>query len=297
MIPAAFDYHHPSDIDEVLALLDEHGWEAKILAGGQSLIPAMRFRLAEPGTVVDVNGLAELERFEESDGFLHIGPMVRHATIARSDLVRDRYPLLADAAEVIADPLVRNRGTVGGSLVHADPAGDWGSVMLAFRAELTVRRVGGERTLPIDELFLTTFLTSLEPNELVTGIRIPAASDGQGGAYEKLERKVGDFATVGVATQITLAEDGSVSAAGIGLTAVGATSLRAAGAEGELLGSGADAAAIEAAAVKAAEASSPTADTRGSEEYKRDMVRVLTGRALRHSVDRARAASGPAGRR
>lgn len=291
MIPAAFDYHHPSDIDEVLALLDEHGWEAKILAGGQSLIPAMRFRLAEPGTVVDVNGLAELERFEESDGFLHIGPMVRHATIAGSDLVRDRYPLLSDAAEVIADPLVRNRGTVGGSLVHADPAGDWGSVMLAYRAELTVRRAGGERTLPIDELFLTTFVTSLEPNELVTGIRIPAASDGEGGAYEKLERKVGDFATVGVATQITLADDGKVSAAGIGLTAVGATSLRAAAAEGELLGSGAEAAAIEAAAVKAAEASSPTADTRGSEEYKRDMVRVLTGRALRRSVDRARAAS------
>lgn len=291
MIPAAFDYHHPSDIDEVLALLDEHGWEAKILAGGQSLIPAMRFRLAEPGTVVDVNGLAELERFEESDGFLHIGPMVRHATIAGSELVRDRYPLLSDAAEVIADPLVRNRGTVGGSLVHADPAGDWGSVMLAYRAELTVRRAGGERTLPIDELFLTTFVTSLEPNELVTGIRIPAASDGEGGAYEKLERKVGDFATVGVATQITLAEDGKVSAAGIGLTAVGATSLRAAAAEGELLGSGAEAAAIEAAAVKAAEASSPTADTRGSEEYKRDMVRVLTGRALRRSVDRARAAS------
>ena len=208
MIPAAFDYHHPSDIDEVLALLDEHGWEAKILAGGQSLIPAMRFRLAEPGTVVDVNGLAELERFEESDGFLHIGPMVRHATIAGSELVRDRYPLLSDAAEVIADPLVRNRGTVGGSLVHADPAGDWGSVMLAYRAELTVRRAGGERTLPIDELFLTTFVTSLEPNELVTGIRIPAASDGEGGAYEKLERKVGDFATVGVATQITLADDG-----------------------------------------------------------------------------------------
>jgi carbon-monoxide dehydrogenase medium subunit len=291
MIPAAFDYHHPSDIDEVLALLDEHGWEAKVLAGGQSLIPAMRFRLAEPGTVVDVNGLEELERFEESDGFLHIGPMVRHATIAGSDLVRDRYPLLADAADVIADPLVRNRGTVGGSLVHADPAGDWGAVMLACRAELTVRRAGGERVLSIDELFLTTFVTSLEPNELVTGIRIPAASGGQGGAYEKLERKVGDFATVGVATQITLAEDGVVSAAGIGLTAVGATSLRAAGAEGELLASAADAAAIEAAAVKAAEASSPTADTRGSEEYKRDMVRVLTGRALRRSVDRAHAAS------
>lgn len=291
MIPAAFDYHRPVDVEEALALLDEHGWEAKVLAGGQSLIPAMRFRLAEPGTIVDVNDLADLDRFDETDGFLHIGPMVRHATIAESDIVRDRYPLLADAARVIADPLVRNRGTVGGSLVHADPAGDWGAVMLAYRAELTVRRAGGERNLPIDDLFLTTFVTSLEPNELVTGIRIPEGGSGQGGAYEKLERKVGDFATVGVAAQITLAEDGSVSAAGIGLTAVGPTNLRAAAAEAALLGSSTDAAVVEAAAAKAAEASSPTADTRGSEEYKRDMVRVLTGRALRRSIDRARAAS------
>lgn len=291
MIPAAFDYHRPSDIDEALALLYEHGWDAKVLAGGQSLIPAMRFRLAEPHTVVDVNGLEELERLEESDEFLHIGPLVRHATIASSELIRNRYPLLADAALVVADPLVRNRGTLGGSLIHADPAGDWGSVMLAYRAELTVRHRDGERTLPIDELFLTTFVTSLEPNELVTGIRIPAAGGAQGGAYEKLERKVGDFATVGVAAQVALEGDGRVAAAGIGLTAVGPTNLRAGAAEDVLVGSEPDSAAIEAAAERAAEESSPTADTRGSVEYKRDMVRVLAGRALRRSVDHARAAS------
>ncbi|UCG74788.1 MAG: xanthine dehydrogenase family protein subunit M [Gemmatimonadota bacterium] len=288
MIPAAFDYHRPASLADALSVLDELGWDAKLLAGGQSLIPAMRFRLAEPTAIVDLNGLAELERFEEADGYLHIGALVRHATIADSGLARERYPLLADAAAVIADPLVRNRGTVGGSLIHADPAGDWGSVMLAYRAELAVRRVDGDRIVPIDELFVTTFMTSLEPSELVTSVRIPAAGTGQGGAYEKLERKVGDFATVGVAAQIALAPDGTVGAVGIGLTAVGATNLRAAAAEQELLGSSADEAAIASAAARAAAESNPSADGRGSEEYKRDMVRVLTARALRRSVERAR---------
>jgi carbon-monoxide dehydrogenase medium subunit len=290
MIPAAFDYQSPSSIDEALALLGEHGWNAKVLAGGQSLIPAMRFRLAEPSTIIDLNGLSELERLDESDGFLHIGALVRHATITDSELIRSSYPLLADAADVIADPLVRNRGTVGGSLVHADPAGDWGSVMLASRAELIVRKAGGERMLSIDDLFLTTFVTSLEAEELLVELRLPAAGPGTGGAYEKLERKVGDFATVGVATQISLADDGTIDTAGIGLTAVGPTCLRAASAEGELVGSDPAGDAIDAAAAAAAAESSPTADTRGSEAYKREMVRVLAGRALRRSVERARSA-------
>jgi len=287
MIPAAFDYHHPSSVDEALALLSEHGYDAKVLAGGQSLIPAMRFRLAEPAAIIDVNGLSELFRLEEDGGFLHIGSMVRHATIEDSEVIREKYPLMADAVDVIADPIVRNRGTVGGSLVHADPAGDWGAVMLAYRAELTLRKAGGERTLPIDELFLTTFMTALEPEELLVEIRIPGGGDGKGGAYEKLERKVGDFATVGVATQLTLAENGSVSSAGIGLTAVGATNLRAAMAEEALLGSEPGEETIAEAARKAAEESSPAADNRGSVDYKRDMVRVLTARALRRSVERA----------
>ena len=290
MIPAAFDYQSPSSIDEALALLGEHGWNAKLLAGGQSLIPAMRFRLAEPSTIIDLNGLSELERLEEAGGFLHIGALVRHATMAQSELIRRAYPLLADAAEVIADPLVRNRGTVGGSLIHADPAGDWGAVMLACRAELTVRKADGERTLSIDDLFLTTFVTSLEAEELLVEVRLPAATPGAGGAYEKLERKVGDFATVGVATQIALTDDGTVGAAGIGLTAVGATCLRARAAEGKLVGSEPSEDLISAAAEQAADESSPTADSRGSEAYKREMVRVLTGRALRRSVERARGA-------
>lgn len=294
MIPAAFDYHAPASLDDALDLLHDHGMDAKVLAGGQSLIPMMRFRLAEPAVLVDLNGLAAsdagaaLTRLEEDGDHLRIGAMARHVHVERSALIGDRYPLLADAAKVIADPLVRNLGTMGGSLVHADPAGDWGSVMLACRAEIQVRSAGDERTLPIDDLFLTTFATTLEPEEVLTEIRIPRAGPRQGGAYEKLERKVGDFATVAVATWLALAEDGTCRAAGIGLTSVGATNLRATDAEAALVASVPDEDVIREAAIKAAEASEPTPDNRGSADYKRDMVRVLTARALRRSVRRAK---------
>ncbi|MFQ5690497.1 MAG: FAD binding domain-containing protein [Gemmatimonadota bacterium] len=290
MIPAAFDYHAPASLDEALALLSEHGPGAKVLAGGQSLIPLMRFRLAGPRAVVDLNGVAELARLEESDGALHIGALVRHATIEHTDWIRERYPLLAEAADVIADPLVRNRGTVGGSLAHADPAGDWGSVMLAARAELVAWQAGEERVIPIDDFFLAPFMTALEPEELLTEVRMPRAGPGQAGAYEKLERKVGDFATVGVAVQLSLDDAGICRAAGIGLTAVGPTNLRAARAEAALAGGPPDETRIAEAAALAAEQSQPTADNRGSEEYKRDMVRVLTARALRRAVEHVRGA-------
>lgn len=288
MIPPSFDYHTPSSVDDTLALLAEHGDDAKVLAGGQSLIPMMRFRLAKPGVLVDVNGVADLERLEETDDWLRIGAMVRHATIESSELVRERYPLLADAAAVIADPLVRNRGTVGGSLVHADPAGDWGAVMLASDAELLVRSADGERTMSTDELFMTSFTSTLRPDELLVEIRVPRSGPGHGGAYEKIERKVGDFATVAVATRVELDEEGSCREAGIGLTAVGHVNIGADEAAGSLVGGPPDEAAIDEAARLAAEASEPTADNRGSVEYKRDMVRVLTKRALRRSVERAR---------
>lgn len=292
MIPAAFDYHAPTDLGDALQLLKQHGMDAKVLAGGQSLIPMMRFRLAEPAVLVDLSTLSpgDLHLLEEDDTHLRIGAMVRHSTVERAPFIRERYPLLADAAAVIADPLVRNRGTVGGSLVHADPAGDWGSVMLASHAELVVRSADGERTMPTDELFMTTFATTLEPHELLTEIRIPrAGSRGarEGGAYEKLERKVGDFATVGVAAWVALDDDGMCAAAGIGLTSVGSTNLRAADAEGTLVGSIPDEDVIREAALAAAEASEPTSDNRGSADYKRDVVRVLTARALRRCVRRA----------
>lgn len=288
MITGAFDYHAPSDLDDALSLLGDLGSDAKVLAGGQSLIPMMRFRLAEPETLVDVNGIGELNRLEEVEDHLRIGALVRHADLESSEMARERYPLLAEAAGLVADPLVRNRGTVCGSLVHADPAGDWGSVMTAYRAEVVARSVNGERIVPVDDFFVTTFFTTLEPEELLTEIRVPLAGPRQGGAYEKLERKVGDFATVAVAVQLALSEDGTCSSAGIGLTAVGPTSLRASEAEKALVGGPVNEETIDAAARKAADAAQPTADNRGSEDYKRDMVRVLTGRALRRAAARAR---------
>ncbi|HKK27689.1 MAG TPA: xanthine dehydrogenase family protein subunit M [Gemmatimonadota bacterium] len=287
MIPAAFDYHAPASLEEALDLLASHE-DAKLLAGGQSLIPMMRFRLAEPGVIVDLGRVDGLAGIVEEEGGLWIGAMTRHADVEASDPVRVRYPLLHDAASVIADPIVRNRGTVAGSLVHADPAGDWGSVMLACRAELEVHGPDGERTVAMDDLFVTTFMTSLSPGEIVTGIRLPPAGERSGGAYEKLERKVGDFATVAVAARLELAGDGTCESAGIALTAVGATNLRAAEAEEALVGAEPDEEAIAGAAKAAAGASNPTADNRGSVEYKRDMVRVLTERALRRAAARAR---------
>lgn len=288
MIPGSFDYHAPRTVEETLPLLAEHRGDAKVLAGGQSLVPMMRFRLAEPSVLVDVNGVSALSGSEESGGQLRLGAMVRHAEVEHSELASRRYPLLAEAASLIADPLVRNLGTVGGSLVHADPAGDWGAVMLACDAELVARSRDGERTIAIDDFFLGPFTTSLEADELLVEVRIPRSGGRSGGAYEKLERKVGDFATVGVAAQVELDEDGACRSAGLGLTAVGPSSLRAEEAEDALVGGALEGDRVEEAARLAAEASRPTSDNRGSADYKRDMVRVLTERALRRATERAR---------
>ena len=286
MIPGQFEYHAPSTLDEALALLAEHGSDARVLAGGQSLIPLMKLRLASPAVLIDLNGVDSLSGIEEQDGQLRIGAMTRHSVLERSELIGSRYPLIADAAAVIADPLVRNRGTTGGSLAHADPAGDLGSVMTALGAEVVVTGPGGEHTLSIDELLVGPFTTTLEEGEILTEVRVPQPAERSGGAYEKLERKVGDFATAAVAVQLTR-ENGSCASIGIGLTAVGPTTIRASEAEDALRGGSLDEAALRAAAELAAAASDPAADLRGSEEYKRDMVRVLTLRALRRAIERA----------
>ena len=286
MIPGQFEYHAPSTLDEALALLAEHGSDARVLAGGQSLIPLMKLRLASPAVLIDLNGVDSLSGIEEQDGQLRIGAMTRHSALERSELIGSRYPLIADAAAVIADPLVRNRGTTGGSLAHADPAGDLGSVMTALGAEVVVTGPGGERTLSIDELLVGPFTTTLEEGEILTEVRVPQPAERSGGAYEKLERKVGDFATAAVAVQLTR-ENGSCASIGIGLTAVGPTTIRASEAEDALRGGSLDEDALRAAAELAAAASDPAADLRGSEEYKRDMVRVLTLRALRRAIERA----------
>jgi aerobic carbon-monoxide dehydrogenase medium subunit len=286
MYPASFEYFAPRTLDDALATLDRFGEEAKVLAGGQSLIPLMKLRFAAPRALIDINRIDGLDELGERDGRLRFGALVRHKTCERSQLLRGRYGVFGEAARQIADPIVRNLGTVAGSLAHADPQGDWPSVMLAARAEIVARSSDGERTLSVDEFLQGPFTTALEPNEIVTEVRVPVPRGRASGAYEKLERKIGDFATAGVAVHLTFA-NGTVDTAGIALTAVGPTSIRAAAAEDALAGHALDDAAIDAAARLAAEAAEPREDVRGSEEYKRNVVRVLTARALRRAAEAA----------
>jgi len=287
MLPAPFEYHAPQSTDEALDLLDQLGDDGKVLAGGQSLIPLLKLRLASPAHLVDVNRIQGLDYIDESDGMLRIGPLFRHKAAERSSLLANKYPVIAEAARQVADPIVRNRGTVGGSIAHADPAGDWGSVMLALDAEFVIRSKAGSRTVKAREFFSGPFSTVLQSNEMLAEIRVPAAAGPTGGAYLKLERKVGDFATVAVAVHLQM-DDGEVRRAGIGLTAVGAQNLKAAQAEESLKGRKLDEQAIKEAAALAAAAADPKADNRGSVEYKRNLVRVFTERGLRQARERAK---------
>ena len=287
MIPAAFEYHTPSTIGEATALLAKLGDDAKVLSGGQSLIPLMKLRLASPAHLVDMNGIPGLSGIREADGFLRIGALTRESELEESEVVRSRYPLLHYTSKVIADPLVRNLATVGGNLAHGDPANDHPATMLALGAEIVAVGPKGERRVPIASFFTGPFATSLRPDEILVEIRIPSPPARSGGAYLKLERKVGDFATAAVAAQVTIGANGACEHVGIGLTNVGLTPIKATKAEAALKGKAPDEAAIKRAAELAAEASEPSADLRGSVEYKKDLVRVLTARALRKAVERA----------
>ncbi len=289
MYPPRFDYAAPDTLDEVLSLLEQHGDDAKPLAGGQSLIPLLKLRFAAPALLVDLNRVAGLGYIEERDGGLRIGALTRHNELADSELVKASYPALSAAAPQIADPLVRNLGTIGGSLAHADPAGDWGAVMLAVGAELVARGASGERVIPIGEFFRGTFTTALEPTELLTEIRVPRPKGPAGGTYLKLERKVGDFATVAVAVQLEL-DGGRIARAGIALTAVGPQNIEATAAEDALAGAEPTAEAFDEAARLAAGAAEPVSDVRGSAEYKREVVRVYVRRGLERSLELARVA-------
>jgi aerobic carbon-monoxide dehydrogenase medium subunit len=283
--PARFEYFAPTTLDEALEILGRYDeGEAKVLAGGMSLVPVMKLRFAAPQALVDINRIGGLDTLAEDGRTLRIGALVRHKACERSDLLRGKYGALGDAAPLISDPIVRNLGTVAGSLAHADPQGDWGSVMLAVRAEVVARSAAGERTIPIDELFQGPFTTALEPSEIVTEVRVPDPGPRAGGTYLKLERKVGDFASVGVAVHVTMA-NGSVGRAGIALTAVGPTNLRAEAAEQALVGRALDDESIDESARLAAEAARPRTDVRGTEEYKRNVVRVFTARGLRRVAE------------
>ena len=225
MYPASFEYFAPSTLDEALSVLERYGDEAKVLAGGQSLIPLMKLRFASPRALVDLNGIDGLDGLYEDNGMLNIGALVRHKTCERSDLLRSRYAVLGGAAPQISDPIVRNRGTVAGSLAHADPQGDWGSALLAAGAQVQMQGPDGTRTVPLDDFFLGPFTTALEPTEIITWVQVPEPGPKAGGAYFKLERKVGDFATVAVGIHVSFS-NGSVERAGIALTGVGARNIR-----------------------------------------------------------------------
>ncbi len=290
MIPGEFEYFSPSTLQEAVALLQEHGDDAKVLAGGQSLIPAMRFRLALPEVLIDINNISDLDYVRESNGHLAIGAMTRESDLEESDLVQQKFSLLADATRVIADPIVRNRATVGGNLAHADPANDHPAVMLAYNAEMIALGPNGTRSIPVDDFFVDLFENALSDDEILTEVRIPTPGANTGGAYIKVERKVGDYAVSAVAVQLTMEGD-RCTAARIGLTNVSPVPMRAKGAEAVLVGNVVTDDVLEAAGQAAAAECDPSPDLRGSVAYKRDLTRVITKRAIRKAVERAQGAS------
>ncbi len=289
MIPAEFSYYAPTTLGDAVTLLQQQQ-RAKILAGGQSLIPAMRLRLATPEVLIDINRIGGLDYIKEANGYLAIGALTREANIDSSALVHRKYPMLADTAAVIADPLVRNLATVGGNLAHADPANDHPATMLAFGARVVAVGPKGERTIPIDNFFTGLFENALAKDEILKEIQIPSPQPGSGGVYVKMERKVGDYAVAAVAVQLTLDGD-TCKAARIGLTNVSSTPMRAKKAEAALIGKKLDEAAIRAAGAAAGAECDPSSDLRGAADYKRDMVRVLTMRTIRKAAERARGGS------
>jgi carbon-monoxide dehydrogenase medium subunit len=289
MIPPSFEYVAPKTLSEAVAALGQDE-NSRILAGGQSLIPLMRFRLAGPTMLVDLNRVEGLSYIKEEDGWLKIGAMTRQSNVEHSELVSANYPLLSDTVKVLSDPVVRNMGTVGGNLANADPVNDEPATMLAYGADVVAMGPNGERVIPIASFYLDLYQSALARDEILTEVRVPARRPRSGGAYLKLERKVGDYATAAVAAQVELDEGGNFTSVGIGLTNVGLTALKATAAEDYLRGKAASDEYIRQAAVLAAEAAQPIADARGSEEYKRSLVRTYTVRALRLAVERAKGA-------
>ena len=284
MYPPRFEYSAPATLPEALSKLAQLGADGRVLAGGQSLIPMMKLRVASPAHLVDINRLSELSYIRRENGHLAIGALARHADIVASPLVPEVSKSMADAAPWIADPLVRNRGTLCGSVAHCDPEGDWNSVMLAVGASVVAVSESGERTIPISEFVVDFFTNSLEPGEMVKEVRVPVPTGVNGGAYIKLERKIGDYATVGVATHIELNDQGRISAAGIGLTSVHTCNMKAYQAESILMGQTPSDELFAEAAEAAARGCAPDSDVRGPAEFKQAVVREYTKRALARSL-------------
>lgn len=283
MYPPAFRYESPRSIDEAIELLRGGGEDAKVLAGGQSLVPLMKLRFAAPELLIDINNIADLDYHrEDADGSLRVGALCRHRDLEYSTLLTSTQPTMASAAPLIADPIVRCRGTLVGSLCHADPQGDWASVMLALGGEVIARGPNGTRAIPVSELITGPFQNSLRPGEIAIEARVPPVRGTRSGTYLKLERRVGDFATVGVAVALEHS-DGIVTRAGIALTGVATSNTPARAAEEVLTGQALDTESISEAARLAAEAARPSSDLRGSANYKRSVVHAFVTRALQAS--------------
>ena len=287
MIPGQFDYVRPGSLGETLQILKDREGEAKLLAGGYSLIPLIKLRLAQPALLVDLQSVGGLDGIGETDDHLVIGSRATHRQIHDNEIIQDRYPGIVDVTSTIGDPQVRNWGTIGGSVAHADPASDWPAFLLATSATIVCTSQAGEREIPAREFFLDTFTTAIEPTEVLTQIRMSRRPRSAGGAYEKLERKVGDFATVGVAVFVRLDADGTIGGAGIGVTGVAATPFAASDAEAILVGDAPSEALFRQAGAAVAAQSDPGGDVRGPVEYKRAMAAEMTLRATRTAVQRA----------
>lgn len=287
MIPGQFEYVRPPDLDATLQVLKDREGEAKLLSGGYSLIPLLKLRLAQPALLVDLRDVTGLDGIVETDDDLVVGARATHRQIQEHPIIVERYPTLQEVAGGIGDPQVRNWGTIGGSVAHADPASDWPALLLAAHALVVCRGGSGEREIRAHDFFIDTFTTAIEPTEVLTEIRIRRRARGTGGGYTKLERRVGDFATVGVAAVLNLADDGTIRAAGIGVTGVSSSPFAATDAEAALDGRRPSDEAFRAAGQAAAAMSQPVSDVRGPADYKRAMVAELTVRSLRKAVERA----------
>jgi carbon-monoxide dehydrogenase medium subunit len=287
MIPPQFDYVKPTSLDEALRILTEREGEAKLLAGGYSLIPLLKLRLAQPGLLVDLGGVGGLTGVSENDDWIVIGARTTHAAIQAAASEGDRFPFLAEVAGGIGDPQVRNWGTIGGSIAHADPASDWPAALIALRADIVCRGADGDRVVNAREFFVDTFTTALWPTEVITEIRIRRRPRRSGAAYDKLERKAGDFSTAGAGVVVYLGDDGTIANAGVGLTGVAETPFAATDAEAALVGKAPSEEVFRAAGAAAGAQSRPASDVRGPVEFKRAMAAEMTVRALRRATQRA----------
>ncbi|MEY4757740.1 MAG: hypothetical protein RJA34_2638 [Pseudomonadota bacterium] len=286
MIPPRFEYHAPKTVGEAIALLGQHGSEAKLLAGGHSLLPMMKLRFAAPGHLIDINRIPELRGIREDGNTVVIGAMTTESELIHSSLVQQKLPLLSEAAKLIADPQVRNRGTIGGDIAHGDPGNDHPALSIAVEAQFVLEGPAGRRTVAADGFFLGTYMTLLQEDEVLCEIRVPAFAQGTGYAYEKLKRKTGDWATAGCAV-VLRQQGGVVTHARIALTNVAPTALRAEAAEAAILNHALTAATMQAAADAAVAICDPAEDLRGDIEYKTAMAGQMVKRALAKAWSRA----------